>query len=107
MASIAAATVTLTNVSLQTESGFPTLTGRVAVDDEGPINPVVVAMIEGRGEAFSAVVGVPVECIGSGQPRAFELPGYTGLPPGPELGLVYAYPTTVSGAGDTDMPPNC
>ena len=104
---ISKATVTVTNVSLQIESDSPTITGRVAVDDEGPIDPVVVAMIEGRGEAFSAVVGVPVECIGGGRARVFELTGDTGLPPDPELGDVYAYPTTVTGAGDPEIPPNC
>jgi hypothetical protein len=101
------ATVTATQPSFEIEDGFGVLTGRVAVDQGGPINPFIVAMVEGRGDAFAAIKGVPVNCIGAGPARAFEWPGYTDMPPDPELGDVYAYPTTVRGAGDSDTPPNC
>lgn len=101
------AIVTVTDPRLRVEFGSGVLTGRVGVDQAGPFNPFIVAMVEGRGDAFSAVVGSPVDCIGAGQTRAFELEGFIDVPSDPELGEVYAYPTTVVGAGDVDTPPGC
>lgn len=101
------ATATVSNAHLKVEFDYPTLTGRVSVDQPGPFNVVVTGVIEGANDSFSAIVDSGPDCMGGSQTRAFQVSAFSAAPKEPKLGDVFAYVTTVPGAGDVDTPPGC
>ena len=99
--------VTITDATVNPDTGYsgPSVTGRIALDNGGPLNVVVMAFVQ--TSAGTVVSRVVVECAEAGQGRAFETKSFSFDARGPyRLDKVIAYPTAVEGAGP-EFTPNC
>lgn len=99
--------VTVTDVVVppDSDSSGPSVTGRLALDKDGPLNVVVIAFVE--TSAGTVVSRVLVDCVQAGQRRTFEADSYAFDARGPyRLDKVVAYATAIKGTGP-QFEPRC
>ncbi len=102
---ITPAIATTSNVQVTDNgSGYVSVTGRVVIDEPGPLNVWIAAYLRAGGGPIAAID--TVECITDGAPRAFQLQLSTETSGPYTVEKVVAYPTTVKGAGD-QFTPSC
>lgn len=97
--------VTVTDAVVGPDSGHsgPSVTGRLTLDKDGPVNVVVMAFVE--TSVGTVVSRVLVDCTQSGQRRTFETTSYAFDARGPyRLDKVVAYATSIEGAGPAFRP---
>lgn len=82
------------------------VTGRLEVDQAGPFNVQVLALVVGSKPSWLWLTDV-VDCVRGGRSYAFDLEAHTKAPVKPKLKQVYGIVTTIPGYGDTDTPPGC
>jgi hypothetical protein len=101
--------VTLTNQTLQPDSGStysgPSVTGRLSIDKEGPLNVVVIAFV--KTSAGTVVSDVYVDCVQKDQDRTFETTNSDDARGPYELENLVAYTTAIRGAGPQSFPTDC
>lgn len=98
--------VTVTGSAVRPDSGFlgPSVTGRLSLEEGGPVNVVVVAFI--KTAAGTVVSTQSVDCVRAGQTRSFETLSFSDVRGPYELESAVAYPTAVQGAGP-QFTPSC
>ena len=102
-------TVSLTDAAVVTDTGYsgPSVTGRLVLDGDEPLNVVVIAFVK---TAVGTVVSrVTMECVAAGQSRAFETSNSDDARGPYELESIVAYPTSVPGVEPPppDYQPTC
>ena len=106
--SVDSATVALTDETVLADSGSkysgPSVTGRLTLDKDGPLNVVVVAFV--KTSAGTVVSSVVMDCVQTGQQRAFETKNFDDAHGPYELEKIVAFPTSVKGAGP-QYDPSC
>ncbi|GAB3038756.1 protein kinase domain-containing protein [Mycobacterium bourgelatii] len=97
-------TVTLTDAAVGADTGFggPSVTGRLTLDKDGPLNVVVKAFV--RTSAGTVVSDVFVDCVKTGQQRTFQARSFAEARGPYELDKIVAYATSVKGAGPQYTP---
>jgi hypothetical protein len=92
--------VTVTDAVISPDSGYsgPSVTGRLTLDKDGPLNVVVMAFVE--TSAGTVVSRLFVDCAQSGQRRTFRTKSYAFDARGPyRLDKIVAYATSIEDAG--------
>jgi hypothetical protein len=100
-----AASIIVEQPSLIDSGSGMILTGQAALDQPGPFDVYLAALIDtpvGRGGFVGSV-----DCLVAGSPQMFALPDFHRYPAPATLAGVLAYPTTVAGYGDARTPPDC
>lgn len=82
----------------------PSVTGRLTLDQHGPLNVVVIAFV--KTSAGTVVSRKILDCVQTGQRRAFEAESSARVDGPYELQGIVAYPTSVKGAGP-QYDPSC
>jgi serine/threonine protein kinase len=102
------AQVTITDAAVLPDSGSsysgPSVTGRLSLDKNGPLNAIIMAFI--KTPAGTVISTAFSDCVQTGQPRAFEAKSFNAARGPYELESVVAYATSVNGAG-TSYTPTC
>ena len=98
--------VTVADATVLADTGYsgPSVTGRLTLDKDGPLNVVVVAFV--KTSAGTVVSSVNMDCVQTGQQRAFETKYFDDARGPYDLEKIVAYPTSVKGAGPK-FDPNC
>ncbi|KUI27212.1 hypothetical protein AU196_01360 [Mycobacterium sp. IS-1742] len=99
-------TVTVTDTTVLSDDGVfgPSVTGRLTLDQDGPLNVVVVAFVTtSTGTVVSDVI---VDCVQTGQRRTFQTNSIADARGPYTLDGVVAYATAVEGAGP-NFDPRC
>lgn len=101
-----APTLNVSEAAVMPDSGSPyagpSVTGRVTLDRDGPFNVVVTAFV--KTPVGTVISNVSVDCMRSGQRRAFETKSFDDVRGPYELQSINAYPTSVKGAGPQYTP---
>ena len=98
--------VTVTGENILPDPGYsgPSVTGRLTLDKDGPLNVVVGAFV--KTSAGTVVSDVRVECMQTGQRRTFQTSSIADTRGPYSLDRIVAYPTAVKNAGPK-FDPNC
>ena len=98
------AAVAITGEAVRPDQYFDghSVTGRLTLDKDGPLNVVVVAFV--KTPTGTVVSNVVLDCVQPGQGRSFETSSFTDVPGPYELENIVAYPTSVKGAGPQYTP---
>ncbi len=80
----------------------PSVTGRVTLDKDGPFNVTVTAFV--KTPVGTVISNVSVDCMRSGQRRAFETKSFDDVRGPYELQSINAYSTSIKGAGPQYTP---
>ena len=98
--------VTVTGANILPDPGYsgPSVTGRLTLDKDGPLNVVVGAFV--KTSAGTVVSDVRVECMQTGQRRTFQTSSIADTRGPYSLDRIVAYPTAVKNAGPK-FDPNC
>jgi len=101
--------VTVTDEAVLPDSGSkysgPSVTGRLTLDKDGPLNVVIIAFV--KTSAGTVVSDVYVDCTRTGQHRTFQTRTFADARGPYELDKIVAYTTSVKGAGPQFQPPHC
>ena len=101
-----APTLAVSEAAVMPDSGSPysgpSITGRVTLDRDGPFNVVVTAFV--KTPVGTVISDVSVDCMRSGQRRAFETKSFDDVRGPYELQSINAYPTSIKGAGPQYTP---
>ncbi|TDK96494.1 serine/threonine protein kinase [Mycobacterium paragordonae] len=91
--------VTIKDATTLPDSGYsgPSVTGRLSLDKDGPLNAIVVAFV--KTSAGTVVSTAFSDCLPTGQPRVFQTKSFDEIRGPYELESVVAYATSVKGAG--------
>ena len=105
-ATVDAPTLAVSEAAVMPDSGSPysgpSITGRVTLDRDGPFNVVVTALV--KTPVGTVISNVSVDCMRSGQRRAFETKSFDDVRGPYELQSINAYPTSIKGAGPQYTP---
>ena len=96
--------VALADAAVATDIGFggPSVTGRLTLDKDGPLNVVVKAFV--KTPAGTVVSDLFVDCVKTGQQRTFQSRSFVDARGPYELDKIVAYTTAVKGAGPQYSP---
>ncbi len=101
-------TVTVTDEAVVPDSGSlysgPSVTGRLTLADDGPLNVVVIAFV--KTSAGTVVSEQYVDCVRTGQHRSFQTRSFADARGPFGLDKIVAYSTAIKGAGEPPRP-NC